>query len=84
MSILTSSKELTDLIKNVDTVFHSKQAGSGKSMLNSLYRFVPAIREQLQVDSPLTPVCLCYTILIHFLSKQMSTQNHLIASILLT
>ncbi|XP_059443281.1 uncharacterized protein LOC132175366 [Corylus avellana] len=48
MSILTSSKELTDLIKNVDTVFHSKQAGSGKSMLNSLYRFVPAIRDQLQ------------------------------------
>lgn len=48
MSILTSSKELTDLIKNVDTVFHSKQAGSGKTMLNSLYRFVPSIREQLQ------------------------------------
>lgn len=52
MSILTSSKELTDLIKNMDTVFHSKQAGSGKTMLNSLYRFVPSIREQLQVDSP--------------------------------
>lgn len=78
MSILTSSKELTDLIKNVDTVFHSKQAGSGKSMLNSLYRFVPAIRDQLQVDSPLTPVCLCYAILIHFLSKQMSTQTILL------
>ncbi|KAF3943498.1 hypothetical protein CMV_029953 [Castanea mollissima] len=48
MNILTSSKELVDLIKNVDTVFHSKQAGSGKSMLNSLCRFVPSIREQLQ------------------------------------
>nr|XP_023887705.1 uncharacterized protein LOC111999825 [Quercus suber]POE67079.1 hypothetical protein CFP56_62402 [Quercus suber] len=48
MNILTSSKELVDLIKNVDTVFHSEQAGSGKSMLNSLCRFVPSIREQLQ------------------------------------
>ncbi|KDP39898.1 hypothetical protein JCGZ_03429 [Jatropha curcas] len=48
MRILTSFKELTDLIKNMDAVFHSKQAGSGKSMLNSLYRYVPLIREQLQ------------------------------------
>ncbi|KAJ9147688.1 hypothetical protein P3X46_029818 [Hevea brasiliensis] len=48
MKILTSSKELTDLIKNMDAVFHSKQAGSGKLMLNSLYRCVPLIREQLQ------------------------------------
>ncbi|KAK4843967.1 hypothetical protein QYF36_014863 [Acer negundo] len=48
MSVLTSSRELIDLAKNVDTVFHSKQAGSSKSKLNSLYRFVPSIREQLQ------------------------------------
>ncbi|XVF10872.1 hypothetical protein REPUB_Repub07fG0220600 [Reevesia pubescens] len=48
ISLLASSKELVDLIKNVDTVFHSKQAVSSKSMLNSLYRFVPSIREQLQ------------------------------------
>ncbi|KAM2937873.1 hypothetical protein FF1_037724 [Malus domestica] len=48
LTILTSSKELKDLIKMVDTAFHSKQAGSGKSMLNSLYRFVTPIREQLQ------------------------------------
>ncbi|KAK7330790.1 hypothetical protein VNO77_24990 [Canavalia gladiata] len=45
---LTSSKELIDLLKNVDTLFHSKQAGSGKPMLNNLYRYVPIIREQLQ------------------------------------
>ncbi|XVF51777.1 hypothetical protein PTKIN_Ptkin04bG0211900 [Pterospermum kingtungense] len=49
VSLLTSSKELIDLIRNVDTVFHSKQAISSKSTLNSLYRFVPSIREQLQV-----------------------------------
>uniref|UniRef100_A0A2C9WD28 Sphingomyelin phosphodiesterase 4 n=1 Tax=Manihot esculenta TaxID=3983 RepID=A0A2C9WD28_MANES len=48
MKILTSSKELTDLVKKMDAVFHSKQAGSGKLMLNSLYRYVPLIREHLQ------------------------------------
>lgn len=49
INVLTSSKELFDLIKMVDSVFHSKQAGCGKSMLNSLCRFVPSIREQMQV-----------------------------------
>lgn len=48
VNVLTSSRELVDLIKNVDTVFHSIPAGSSKSMLNTLYRFVPSIREQLQ------------------------------------
>lgn len=48
ISLLTSSKELVDLIKNVDVVFHSKQAVSRKSALNSLYRIVPSIREQLK------------------------------------
>ncbi|KAJ0437889.1 hypothetical protein HanRHA438_Chr16g0756701 [Helianthus annuus] len=48
VNILTASKELMNLIKNVDIVFHSNPAGLSKSMLNSLYRFVPAIREQLQ------------------------------------
>ncbi|KAH7514196.1 hypothetical protein FEM48_Zijuj11G0063000 [Ziziphus jujuba var. spinosa] len=48
INVLTSSKELFDLIKMVDSVFHSKQAGCGKSMLNSLCRFVPSIREQMQ------------------------------------
>ncbi|PON97710.1 sphingomyelin phosphodiesterase [Trema orientale] len=48
VSMLTSSKELLDLIKMVDSVFHSKQARSGKPMLNSLYRFVPSIHEQLK------------------------------------
>nr|GLL48622.1 uncharacterized protein LOC109153203 [Ipomoea trifida] len=48
INILTSSAELMDLIKNVDIVFHSKPYGSSKSLLNTLHRFVPAIREQLQ------------------------------------
>ncbi|KAI8546615.1 hypothetical protein RHMOL_Rhmol07G0132800 [Rhododendron molle] len=48
INILTSSGELLDLIKNVDIAFHSHPTRSSKSMLNSLYRFVPAIREQLQ------------------------------------
>lgn len=48
LSVLTSSTDLINLIKNVDTVFHSKPSGSSKSVLNNLYRFVPSIREQLQ------------------------------------
>ncbi|WOG86305.1 hypothetical protein DCAR_0205507 [Daucus carota subsp. sativus] len=48
LSILTSSSELINLIKNVDTVFHSKPSGSSKPIHNNLYRFVPSIREQLQ------------------------------------
>ncbi|KAJ6701175.1 SPHINGOMYELIN PHOSPHODIESTERASE [Salix koriyanagi] len=48
IKILTSSKELTGLIKNVDTAFHMQQAGSGKSMPSSLYGYIPSIREQLQ------------------------------------
>ncbi|KAL2243071.1 uncharacterized protein LOC105157959 [Sesamum indicum] len=48
INILTSSPELMDLIKNVDSVFHSKAAESSKSMLSSLNRYVPTIREQLQ------------------------------------
>ncbi|KAF4404154.1 hypothetical protein G4B88_014610 [Cannabis sativa] len=48
INILTSSKELLDLLKMVDSIFHSKQTGIGKPMLNSLYRFVPSIREQLK------------------------------------
>ncbi|KAG8662286.1 uncharacterized protein LOC110629639 isoform X2 [Manihot esculenta] len=48
MQTLTSSKELTDLIKDMDAVFHSKQAGSSKLMLNSLHGYVPLILQQLQ------------------------------------
>lgn len=48
VNILASSDELVELIKSVDTVFHSVPVGSSKSMLNTLYRFVPSIREQLQ------------------------------------
>ncbi|TKY55472.1 Sphingomyelin phosphodiesterase 4 [Spatholobus suberectus] len=48
LDTLTSSKELIDLLKTVDSLFHSKQAGSGKTMLNNLYKYIPIIREQLQ------------------------------------
>ncbi|OWM86419.1 hypothetical protein CDL15_Pgr021506 [Punica granatum] len=48
MSILTSSKELIDLIRNVYTLFHTKEAGISKSSLKSLYQYIPSIREQLQ------------------------------------
>ncbi|KAL0297902.1 UNVERIFIED_CONTAM: Eukaryotic translation initiation factor 5A-2, partial [Sesamum calycinum] len=48
INILSSSSELMNLIKNVDSVFHSKAAESSKSMLSSLNRYVPTIREQLQ------------------------------------
>lgn len=48
INTLTSSRELITLIRNVYTVYHSKQAGPSKSHFNTLYRFVPSIREQLQ------------------------------------
>uniref|UniRef100_A0A7N0VG90 Sphingomyelin phosphodiesterase 4 n=1 Tax=Kalanchoe fedtschenkoi TaxID=63787 RepID=A0A7N0VG90_KALFE len=48
MNVLTGTKELTDLIREMDAVFHSKAIGSGKSMLSSLYKYVPSICEQLQ------------------------------------
>lgn len=51
LDTLTSSKELIGLLKNVDSIFHSSHAGSSKSMLSSLHRYVPAIREQLQASS---------------------------------
>lgn len=47
--ILTSSVELMDLIKNVDTVFHLKASESSKSKLAALSRYIPTIRQQLQV-----------------------------------
>lgn len=49
MSILTSSKELLVLMKNMDRAFHSKQTGPGNSTVNELSRFAPSIREQLKV-----------------------------------
>ncbi|CAN8267143.1 unnamed protein product [Cochlearia groenlandica] len=48
MSILTSSKELLVLMKNIDKAFHSKQTGPGNSTVNELSRFAPSIREQLK------------------------------------
>ncbi|WCJ25862.1 hypothetical protein M5689_007719 [Euphorbia peplus] len=48
VKVLTASKDLTDLIKDMYAAFHSKQAGSGKLMTNSLYRYVPLIREGLE------------------------------------
>uniref|UniRef100_M4E840 Sphingomyelin phosphodiesterase n=1 Tax=Brassica campestris TaxID=3711 RepID=M4E840_BRACM len=48
MSILTSSKDLLVLMKNIDKTFHSKQTGPGNSTVNELSRFVPSIREQLK------------------------------------
>lgn len=64
--MLTSSRELIELLKNVDTVFHSKQAGSGKSMLNSLCKFVPSIREQMQVNYPLPLIPLFFLFQFNF------------------
>lgn len=48
MGILTSSAELIDLLKNVDTEFHAVPLRSSKSTLKSLQRYVPTIHEQLQ------------------------------------
>ena len=59
IDILTSSKELLELLKNVDTIFHSKTAaGSGKSAPSNLNKFIPQIREQLEVNSALSSVII--------------------------
>lgn len=47
--ILISSRELMELIKNVDAIFHSRNALSGRLALSNLNKFVPQIHEQLQV-----------------------------------
>ncbi|XP_010667030.2 uncharacterized protein LOC104884132 [Beta vulgaris subsp. vulgaris] len=46
--ILISSRELMELIKNVDAIFHSRNALSGRLALSNLNKFVPQIHEQLQ------------------------------------
>ncbi|KAG8374699.1 hypothetical protein BUALT_Bualt10G0023200 [Buddleja alternifolia] len=48
INILTSSNELMDLIKNVDSVFHSKAAEPSKPVLSALNSFIPTVRQQLQ------------------------------------
>ncbi|XP_044477567.1 uncharacterized protein LOC123204829, partial [Mangifera indica] len=48
MNVLTSAKDLIDLLKNVDDVYHSKPAASSNSKLSSLCGYVPSISEQLQ------------------------------------
>ncbi|KAL3649734.1 hypothetical protein CASFOL_006137 [Castilleja foliolosa] len=48
INILTSSTELIELIKNVDTVFHSKAAESSKSVLSLIKTYIPTIIQQLQ------------------------------------
>ncbi|KAG2261782.1 hypothetical protein Bca52824_068861 [Brassica carinata] len=48
MGILTSSRDLLVLMKNIDKAFHSKQTGPGNSTVNELSKFVPSIREQLK------------------------------------
>ncbi|KAK4803072.1 hypothetical protein SAY86_001275 [Trapa natans] len=48
MSILTSAQELTDLIKNVYALLHSKESSISKLSLNNLYQYIPSIREQLE------------------------------------
>ncbi|KAL3818241.1 hypothetical protein ACJIZ3_004146 [Penstemon smallii] len=48
INILTSSKELMDLIKNVDFLYHSKTAESSKPAYSMLNSFIPTIRQHLQ------------------------------------
>lgn len=48
LGILTSSRELMDLLKNVDAAYRSKLAGSSHATLDAPYKYVPSIREQLQ------------------------------------
>ncbi|KAH0456002.1 hypothetical protein IEQ34_013909 [Dendrobium chrysotoxum] len=46
LSVLTSSKELIDLLRKVDTAYHSKQ--SGLYSHTDVDKYVPSIRQQLK------------------------------------
>ncbi|KAF5193943.1 sphingomyelin phosphodiesterase [Thalictrum thalictroides] len=48
LNILTSSRELRDLMKRVDAAFHSRSFVSSPLMVDNSHKYVPSIREQLQ------------------------------------
>ncbi|XP_068650864.1 uncharacterized protein [Aristolochia californica] len=48
LSLLTSSRELTELLKKVGTTYRSKPVGSASAIVDSSYKYIPSIREQLQ------------------------------------
>ncbi|KAJ4955326.1 hypothetical protein NE237_012109 [Protea cynaroides] len=48
LNVLTSSRELMDLIRRVDAAFHSKPNASSSPRIDSLQKYVPFIQEQLQ------------------------------------
>nr|CAD1835087.1 unnamed protein product [Ananas comosus var. bracteatus] len=47
LSILTSSRELLDLLHRVDAAYHSKPSGPSYAV-DDAYKYVPSIHEQLQ------------------------------------
>ncbi|GER25700.1 sphingomyelin phosphodiesterase 4 [Striga asiatica] len=69
INILTSSAELMNLIKKIDTVFHSKAVDSSKSGLSSFNRYIPTILQQLQVSA------MACTSLIHFHVQKFWAQD---------
>lgn len=48
LSVLVSSKELLCLIRSVDSAYNDVKLGNAPCCFDSLYKVVPAIREQLQ------------------------------------
>lgn len=47
LNILTSSRELLELLRKVDAAYHSKPVGSSSYSSDEVYKYVPSIREQL-------------------------------------
>ncbi|KAG9452994.1 hypothetical protein H6P81_005898 [Aristolochia fimbriata] len=49
LNLLTSSRELVELLKKVDTTYHSKPVGSTSiNIFHSSCKYIPTIREQMQ------------------------------------
>ncbi|MQM16074.1 hypothetical protein Taro_049026 [Colocasia esculenta] len=49
LNVLTSSRELTDLLRKIDAAYHSKYAGPSLATSDSaVYKCIPSIRQQLQ------------------------------------
>lgn len=48
LNTLTSSQELTDFLRKVDSAYHTKQSGPLSSCGDNAQKYIPSIREQLQ------------------------------------
>lgn len=59
LNILTSSRELLELLQKVDAAYHSKPVGPSSYSSDEVHKYVPSIREQLLVINCFEP-CMSF------------------------